>query len=287
MSAPAVVTARGLTVRRGEKTVVDGLDLSVRQGEWVSVIGPNGACKTTALHALAGLSTGGVEVTGEVTVAGLTVGRAARKAIARMIAIMPQRPIVPEGVTVRELVDLGRTPHLSRFGTEGPVDRAVVADVIDRLGLGALADRPAGALSGGELQRAVLGRALAQQPKVLLLDEPTSALDIGRQQQVLDLVERMRRDDRLTVVAAMHDLSLAAAYGGRMVLIDAGRLVADGPAATVLRPDLLAEVYQARVDVVVHDGVPVVLPLRADSVPAQAPARDGRGAGADDRSAVR
>ncbi len=267
MTAPAVVTARGLTVRRGGRTVVDGVDLSIAQGEWVSVIGPNGAGKTTALHALAGLSHSGVEVTGEMTVAGLTVGRAARKEIARMIAIMPQRPIVPEGVTVRELIGLGRTPHLSRFGTEGPVDRAVVADVLDRLGLGALADRPAGALSGGELQRAVLGRALAQQPRVLLLDEPTSALDIGRQQQVLDLVDRMRRDDSITVVAAMHDLSLAAAYGRRMVLIDQGRLVVDGTAGEVLRPDLLAEVYQARVDVIVHDGTPVVLPLRTADDP--------------------
>jgi len=267
VTAPAVVTARGLTVRRGGRTVVDGVDLSIAQGEWVSVIGPNGAGKTTALHALAGLSHSGVEVTGEVTVAGLTVGRAARKEIARMIAIMPQRPIVPEGVTVRELIGLGRTPHLSRFGTEGPVDRAVVADVLDRLGLGALADRPAGALSGGELQRAVLGRALAQQPRVLLLDEPTSALDIGRQQQVLDLVDRMRRDDSITVVAAMHDLSLAAAYGRRMVLIDQGRLVVDGTAGEVLRPDLLAEVYQARVDVIVHDGTPAVLPLRTADDP--------------------
>src|SRR5699024_12518754 len=114
-----------------------------------------------------------------------------------------------------------------------------------------------------ELQRAVLGRALAQQPRGLLLDEPTSALDIGRQQQVLDLVDRMRRDDSITVVAAMHDLSLAAAYGRRMVLIGQGRLVVDGTAGEVLRPDRLAEGYQARVAVVVRDGAPVDAPLRA------------------------
>ncbi|GAA4750148.1 ABC transporter ATP-binding protein [Gordonia phosphorivorans] len=264
MSAPDVVTCRGLTVVRSGRTVVDAVDLTVTQGEWVSMIGPNGAGKTTLLHALAGLLPAGTSVEGEVTVAGRRIGRSKRREIARMIAIMPQRPVVPDGVTVRELIALGRTPHVPRFGVEGPRDRKVVADVVDRLGLGPLADRVASTLSGGELQRAVLGRALAQQPKVLLLDEPTSALDIGRQQQVLDLVEHMRRDDGITVVAAMHDLSLAAVYGERMILLSDGRALADGSPTEVLNPELIGEVYGARVDVVLHDGVPVVLPLRTE-----------------------
>ena len=130
---------------------------------------------------------------------------------------------------MRELIGLGRTPHIARFGSETRSDREVVDDVIERLDLVEFENRSASALSGGELQRVVLARALAQQPRVLLLDEPTSALDIGHQQQVLDLVDSMRRASELTVIAAMHDLTSAAQYGQRLILLDRGRIVADGP----------------------------------------------------------
>ncbi|MFD4182414.1 ABC transporter ATP-binding protein, partial [Rhodococcus sp. NPDC058514] len=189
-----MIECAGLRVDRGGVTVLDGVDLRVRQGEWVAVVGPNGAGKTTLLHALAGL----VPSTGTVTVAGHDPGRAARRAMSRAVALMPQRPVVPEGVSVAELVALGRTPHLPRFGTETGRDREVVEAVIERLDLSGLARRQATELSGGELQRVVLARALAQQPRVLLLDEPTSALDIGHQQQVLDLVQGMRAEDGIT-----------------------------------------------------------------------------------------
>ena len=160
-------------------------------------------------------------------------------------------------------MQLGRTPHLRRFGTESAADRAAVARTIRRLELEELADRPAVELSGGELQRVVLGRALAQEPQVLLLDEPTSALDIGHQQAVLDLVNTMRVEDGLTVVAAMHDLTLAGHYGRRVVLLHDGRVVADGSPEAVLEPARLAEVYGARVEVLHREAGPAVLPLRA------------------------
>ncbi|WP_068154931.1 ABC transporter ATP-binding protein [Rhodococcus phenolicus] len=251
------VQCRSVTVERAGVTVVDSVDLVVRQGEWVSILGPNGAGKTTLLHALAGL----VPSSGDVRIAGLTPG-AGRRAIARVVALMPQRPVVPEGVTVRELIRLGRTPHVPRFATGGPDDRGVVDSVIDRLDLNALASRPATELSGGELQRVVLGRALAQQPRVLLLDEPTSALDIGHQQQVLDLIDSLRRDGDLTVLAAMHDLTSAAQYGERLVLLDSGRVVADGPPEQVLTPERIGEVYGARVEILDRPGGFAVLPLR-------------------------
>jgi len=181
----------------------------------------------------------------------------------RVVALMPQRPVVPEGISVRELVSLGRTPYLRRFTTEAARDRAAVARVLDRLGLDDLADRPAIELSGGELQRVVLGRALAQEPEVLLLDEPTSALDIGHQQSVLELVDTLRRQDGITVVAAMHDLTLAGQYGGRVVLLHGGRIVTDGSAEQVLRPARLTQVYGARVEVLDRPGGPAVLPVRA------------------------
>ena len=200
-----------------------------------------------------------------------TPGNAPRRQVARVVALMPQRPVVPEGTTVRELVALGRTAHLRRFGTETAADRDAVERTLHRLELDQLADRPALGLSGGELQRVVLGRALAQEPRVLLLDEPTSALDIGHQQSVLDLVDAMRLQDELTVVAAMHDLTLAGQYGRRVVLMDQGRVVADASPSEVLRPVRLADVYGARVEVLQRDTGPAVLPVPADATPGGGP----------------
>ena len=250
----------GLSVERDGVPILHGVDLAVPAGGWVSLVGPNGSGKTTLLYALAGLipSTGGIDV------AGVQPGRTARRSVARVVALMPQRPVVPEGVTVRELVRLGRTPHIPRFGDDSARDRDVVDHVLDRLGLHGLASRLATTLSGGELQRVVLGRSLAQEPRVLLLDEPTSALDIGHQQQVLDLVDSLRREVGLTVVAAMHDLTSAAQYGERLVLLDRGRIVADGRPDEVLTADRVSQVYGARVEVLDRPDGRAVLPLRAE-----------------------
>ncbi|QMU22788.1 ABC transporter ATP-binding protein [Gordonia rubripertincta] len=254
----ASITCRSVCASRGGVEVLHDIDLEVGSGAWVSLVGPNGSGKTTLLHALAGL----VASTGRIDVAGVDPGRARRREIARAVALMPQRPIVPEGTSVRELIGLGRTPHIARFGSETRSDREVVDDVIERLDLEEFANRSASALSGGELQRVVLARALAQQPRVLLLDEPTSALDIGHQQQVLDLVDSMRRASDLTVIAAMHDLTSAAQYGQRLVLLDRGRIVADGPPAEVLTAERLRDVYAAKVEVLDRRDGPAVLPVR-------------------------
>ncbi|HET9423470.1 MAG TPA: ABC transporter ATP-binding protein [Nocardioides sp.] len=256
--AQPVVECRGVGVDRGGVRVVTDVDLVVEPGDWVVVVGPNGAGKTSLLHAMAGL----IPATGHLSVGGLDPGHAPRRRMARVVALMPQRPVVPEGTSVRELVALGRTPHLRRFGTETAEDREAVERTIDRLELVALADRPALDVSGGELQRVVLARALAQEPQVLLLDEPTSALDIGHQQSVLDLVSEMRLERQLTVIAAMHDLTLAGQYGRRVVLLHRGQVVADATPAEVLQPARLAEVYDARVEVLQRAAGPVVLPVR-------------------------
>lgn len=252
------VACRKVSVARGGVEVLHDVDVLVRHGEWVSLVGPNGSGKTTLLHALAGL----VPATGRIDVAGVDPGRTRRRAVARAVALMPQRPVVPDGVTVRDLVHLGRTPYIRRFATGAPHDRDVVDRVIDRLELRSFSSRLATDLSGGELQRVVLARALVQEPKVLLLDEPTSALDIGHQQQVLDLVDSMRHETGLTVIAAMHDLTSAGQYGDRLVLLDAGRVVADGTPAAVLTVDRLAAIYGARVEVLDRTDGPAVLPLR-------------------------
>lgn len=257
----SAVTCTDLTVARRGATVLDGVNLAVAEGEWVSVVGPNGAGKTTLLHVLAGLVPD-AEVSGTVRVAGLDPHAVRRRQIAAALALMPQRPIIPEGVSVTELITLGRTPHIPRFGGPSAVDREVVARVIERLDLRDVAARAVTELSGGELQRVVLARALAQQPSVLVLDEPTSALDVGHQQQVLELVDALRVGDGITVIAAMHDLTLAGQYADRMVMLAAGRVVADGAPVEVLTAQRIAEVYQARVEVVRRgDGV-AVLPVR-------------------------
>ena len=257
MSGP-VLECRGVGVDRGGVRVVTDVDLVVEPGEWVVVVGPNGAGKTSLLHVVAGL----IPATGRMRVAGLDPAHAPHRRMARVAALMPQRPVVPEGISVRELVALGRTPHLRRFGTETAADRDAVERTLVRLELTDLADRPALSVSGGELQRVVLARALAQEPQLLLLDEPTSALDIGHQQSVLDLVGAMRLQDELTIVAAMHDLTLAGQYGRRVVLLHQGRVVADASPVEVLKPALLAEVYRARVEVLQREDGPAVLPIR-------------------------
>lgn len=257
-TSPTALSCRDLRVARDGVPVLHGIDLGVRTGSWISLVGPNGSGKTTLLYALAGL----IPSRGEVEVNGLAPRRAGRRTVARTVALMPQRPVVPEGVTARELIRLGRTPHIPRFGTESARDHEMVESVIDRLGLHQLAPRIATTLSGGELQRVVLGRSLAQEPRVLLLDEPTSALDIGHQQQVLELVDSMRRESGLTVVAAMHDLTSAAQYGERLVLLSGGRVVADGAPGAVLTAERVAEVYDARVEILDRRDGPAVLPLR-------------------------
>lgn len=274
---PAVACVR-VSAERGGIEVLHEVDLSIAAGAWVSLVGPNGSGKTTLLHALAGL----VPATGDIRVADVIPGRSSRRATARAVALMPQRPVVPEGVTVRDLIHLGRTPHIARFGSETLCDRKIVDRVVARLELEEFTARSATELSGGELQRVVLARALAQQPRVLLLDEPTSALDIGHQQQVLDLVDSLRREEGLTVVAAMHDLTSAAQYGERLILLDRGRMVADGPPAEVLTVERIAEVYGARVEVLDRRDGRAVLPLRGASLSAAEPF--GRSAREDTRS---
>jgi iron complex transport system ATP-binding protein len=250
----------GVEVRYGSSCALAPYSDRVRSGEWVGVIGPNGAGKSSLLKAVAGLvPSAGTIAVGEVPLAGLDHRRRARQ-----VAYVAQEPLIPDDMCVFDYVLLGRTPYVGYFGIESAADRAVVADVIDRLRLGDFAHRMLGSMSGGERQRAVLARALAQEAPVLLLDEPTSALDIGHQQQALELVTELREHSGLTVVSAMHDLTLAGIYTDRLVLLDGGAVVASGPAVDVLTADRLGEVFHVcvSVDVDPDDGAVIVVPRR-------------------------
>jgi iron complex transport system ATP-binding protein len=255
---PAVEVA-DLRVTLGGARILDGVRLTVAPGEWVTVIGPNGAGKSTLLRAVGGL----LPIAGAITLFGTPSANLRRRERARIVATVAQSPVVPSGMAVIDYVLLGRTPYIPALGRESAADLAVVHQVLDRLDLARFAARPLMTLSGGERQRVFLARALAQGATLLLLDEPTSALDIGHQQEVLELVDQLRRDRGLTVLATMHDLSLAGEYADRMVLLDAGRVVADGPPHEVLTESLLATHYRARVRVIDGEHGPLVVPIRS------------------------
>jgi iron complex transport system ATP-binding protein len=248
----------GVSVALGGRTVVDDVSLSVAGGQWAALVGANGSGKTTTLRAVAGFVRHG----GRVLVSGVDSAGLRRRERARLIAVVPQIPTTPPDMIVRDYVLLGRTPYTGYFGGESRGDRAATERAISRLDLEAFASRPLGWLSGGERQRVVLARALAQEVGILLLDEPTSALDLARQQRVLELVDGLRREDGLAVLAAMHDLTAVSLYADEVHLLGGGRLVASGDAREVLRADVLTEHYGAAIRVLEDDGELVVVPAR-------------------------
>ena len=252
------IALEGVTVRLGGRPVVNGVSATVEPGEWVALLGPNGAGKTSLLRAIAGV----LPCEGRVFLAGRPAASLDRRERARQLAVVPQEPETPPWLTVAEYVLLGRTPYLGPLAREGVADREAAWRALERLDLEPFVDRPLGTLSGGERQRAVVARALAQEAPVVLLDEPTAALDIGHQQHALELLDALRAAEGLTLVAAMHDLTLAALYADRVLLLAEGRVVADGPPAAVLTEAALAEHYGASVRVTTVDDRVAVLPRR-------------------------
>ena len=253
------VTLRGVSVAYEGAPAVDGLDLQVTEGQWLSLIGPNGAGKTSVLRAIANL----VPFTGLVEVGGRSVRTLGRRELARKVSMLVQEPEMPAGMTVAHYVLLGRSAHLGYLGKESDRDRRIVAETLQRLALEGLSARPVDHLSGGEKQRVAIARALAQEAPVLLIDEPTTSLDVGKQQSVLELIDELRRDRALTVISAMHDLTLAGQYADRLALLVGGRLVGVGSAAEILTEPVIAEHYGAKVIVVDMNGSGhAVVPVR-------------------------
>jgi iron complex transport system ATP-binding protein len=239
--------------------VVSDVSLGVPTGSWVAIIGPNGAGKSTLLKCAAGL----LDHRGTVTVQGDPLTSLSRRQRARRIGYAAQSPALPDGLTVTDYALLGRTPHLRPLARESASDLDLVSDVLVRLDLSELADRPLRTLSGGERQRAVLARVLVQQSQVLLLDEPTTGLDIGHAQSLLELVDLLRREDGITVVSTLHDLTLAAQYADSVLLLDSGRAVATGSPDEVLTEKAMWQHYAARTEVLrTADGRLAVTPSR-------------------------
>jgi iron complex transport system ATP-binding protein len=255
----STITLTGVGLTLGGNRILESIDLTVEHGEWIGLIGPNGAGKTSLLNGIAGA----LPVEGEVRVGGRLVTSLKDRERARIFAMVPQAPVTPPGILAIDYVMLGRTPHIGYFQREGINDVKVVEAAMDNLEIAPLAGRRLETLSGGELQRVVLARALAQEAPILLLDEPTSALDVGHRVGALEQVEDLRRARNLTVITVLHDLTLAAQFCDRLALMAGGRIVAVGAAAEVLTEDAMRRHYGT--DVVVIDGPGgsvVVVPMR-------------------------
>jgi iron complex transport system ATP-binding protein len=241
----------------GGPTILHEVDLHADPGEVVALIGPNGAGKSSLLRVAAGVLR---PSSGRVLLDGADLVELSAKERARRIAVVPQEGPVPNGLFVREMVALGRTPYVRMLFGPTSADRHAVEWAIEVAGVRALADRFVDELSGGERQRVILARALAQEPRLLLLDEPTANLDLHHQVAMLELVRGLTRERGLAIVAAVHDLQLAALYCDRVVMLSQGSVVSQGVPEAVLTEDLLLEAFGQRVVLSQHPthGVPLV-----------------------------
>jgi iron complex transport system ATP-binding protein len=235
-----VIELHSVSVAYGRRTVLSGIDLSIASGERIALIGPNGAGKSTLLRVLTNLVT---PVAGSVELNGAPLRSLDRATLARLVAVVPQQVLVPFSIRVEELVALGRLPHEDPMRGPRPADRLAVTAAIERVGIGELVGRDVRELSLGERQLALLALAVAQAAPVLILDEPTVHLDLRHQVGTMELLASLNATDGTTVIAVLHDLGLAATFFPRLLLLQAGQVVADGPPDAVLSDQRIRDVF--------------------------------------------
>ena len=249
-----------LKVKLANKFVVENFSVELSVGDWVCVIGPNGAGKSSMLRALAGI----IDSDGEMFIDDLNLRGLNQRARACWIAYVAQEPVMPQGMSVANYVMLGRTAHLNMLASETPKDIEITNYVIDEIGLHDFVNRDVATLSGGERQRVAIARALAQASPIVLLDEPTTALDVGYQQDVLELIDRLRREKKIGVISTMHDLTVSGLYPDRLMLLAGGKIVKHGDANSVLTSETIGEHYGAKVQVLESENGPIVIPIRPE-----------------------
>ena len=255
-----VLSIRDVSFSYNGHSVLGGISLEVGEGELVGVVGPNGCGKSTLLKLVSGvLRPHG----GAISIGGIDVGTLSPRQLATRVAVVPQTAVIPPTFTALEIALMGRTPHLGLLQWEGREDYRKTQQAMELTDCWDLANRPIGLVSGGERQRILLARALAQETPLLLLDEPTASLDLAYQTSIFDLVMRLLRERGGAVLAAIHDLTLAAQYCHRIALVHQGHILVEGTAHEVLTKEHLRTVYGVEADLLTHPttGLPVVLPI--------------------------
>ncbi|HSD94059.1 MAG TPA: heme ABC transporter ATP-binding protein [Syntrophales bacterium] len=240
-----------VSFRYGEQWVLRGIDFEVAKGDFLGIIGPNGSGKTTLLRVIDGIL---APQEGAVLLEGTEIGKLRRDALARSVAVVPQYSALAFPFSVEEVVLMGRAPHLGRWRFEGDEDNRIARKAMEMTDTLGLAARDMESLSGGERQRVLIARALAQEPRLMLLDEPTAFLDIRHQVDFFDRIRLLNRDRGLTVIAVTHDINLAAHYCDRIILLKDGRIGAAGPVDAVITEENIRKAYETRVMVDRHPG---------------------------------
>jgi iron complex transport system ATP-binding protein len=255
----SALSGQSLSVGYMEHKVIENLMLDIEHRQITTLVGPNGSGKSTLLKSLARLLK---PSNGVVLLNGKSITSQSTAQVAQQLAILPQSPSSPYGLTVRELVEQGRYPHVGALRMLRQQDHHAIDEALALTSMTEFANRPVDSLSGGERQRAWIALTLAQDTPILLLDEPTTFLDIGHQIEILDLVQRLNLERGMTIVLVLHDLNQAARYANRMVVLNRGQIVADSDPHSVLTPELLAEVFGVHVNIILDPitGTPICLP---------------------------
>jgi iron complex transport system ATP-binding protein len=268
-----VIRVEALDLGYEDRPVLTGLNFQVNRGEFVGILGPNGSGKSTLLHALSGLLP---PQRGRIIIKSEALGSLTSRLRAQMLAVVPQSTDVRFPFSCLEIVLMGRYPHRRRLGTLTDVDLVWALKSMRRTTTSHLKERPITEVSGGECQRVVIARAMAQDPEILLLDEATSSLDVRKKLEIFEILKILNETRGLTVLCAMHDLNLAALYCRRLMFIKESRIAVDGPTDQVFTPAILAQVYETPMEVVWHPAhqrpYAVMLPLSRGTRKAEAPA---------------
>ena len=261
-ASQAILEARGLTADYGEGAVLQDVSFTVREGEFLGIAGPNGAGKSTLLRILAGLM---APATGDVLLDGRALDSYSPRRLARRVAVIFQQPPSPYDFTVFDMVAMGRMPYLARWKPLSAIDRQVIASAMDMTEITELRNRPFLELSGGEKQRVIIAKALAQEPSLLLLDEPSTHLDLHHQVAVFNILRRLNRSCRATILCITHDLTLGAQYIDRLLLLRRGCLLAEGSPDAIIQKEMMEDLFHTPIAVgmLSETDTPYVVPLRS------------------------